>query len=674
VRISVWFSKALHKRAEKQTAAEALKEQTRKFRSLGWAHYIKEDYQSAELDFQHACQGDPDNNLLLGHVYFNSDRYKEAADCYQAAISGIQGAMKKTDSEADLLRKLSYYHCCLGNSYSKQNLIDKALEELDKAQEALSKTEEDANRASTVSYTKPILLDYVTNAYVDLYLSNRQASPPVVLQNANKVSAQALALKPHDGYLHNSLGVVYYHQACAAAETKDNVQAKYFSERATERFKRALNEDAERELQSQFYSDLAVTYDLRARLSTEEDVGIFQQCALDNFKSGLEQDENNQILYDSRADLHSRMKQYTDAINDYLQVIRVAASNGADTAEYHNRLGLVYLAQDQDQNDQEKVQQAIGEFKQAIAERKDSIEPYANLGEAYLRKKQYDEAISKYLEALNIARQANVDIAIYYNLLGLAYDRKGDLVEAVSQYKQAIHESKQADPVFQWNLGYAHYRLKQYDDAVREWEVLVKLESKDASYWNWLGNAYYASENYDKAIQAYKNAVEHAPEQALYRRNLGNACMEGQQIPNAIEAFQRAIERDSEDWTNHYLLGMAYRRSNEFEKARAEYGRALEHAQEKTQTVKIRRGLGLLYQAHNKFDEAIRELEWVRDELPEDIDVRMSLAVAYAGKGRMQDASAEIQAAKKLNPEDARLPEAFTRVHELLDDSSLHSS
>jgi len=142
----------------------------------------------------------------------------------------------------------------------------------------------------------------------------------------------------------------------------------------------------------------------------------------------------------------------------------------------------------------------------------------------------------------------------------------------------------------------------------------------------------------------------------------------------AAEACLKSIELDPQNWNSHYLLGLAYRRLNEFDKARAEYNRALELAPDTTPStiLRIRRSLGFLYQAFRHFDEAIPELEPVCSQSPDDVDVRLSLGVSYAGTTKPREALAQLQAAAKLAPNDGRISQGFLDAYALLGESVLH--
>jgi tetratricopeptide (TPR) repeat protein len=63
-----------------------------------------------------------------------------------------------------------------------------------------------------------------------------------------------------------------------------------------------------------------------------------------------------------------------------------------------------------------------------------SAESYTNLGNAYYRKKQYDQALINYNEALRV----NPQYSIGYQNRGMVYEVLGRKDEAIADYRNAL--------------------------------------------------------------------------------------------------------------------------------------------------------------------------------------------------------------------------------------------
>lgn len=112
----------------------------------------------------------------------------------------------------------------------------------------------------------------------------------------------------------------------------------------------------------------------------------------------------------------------------------------------HYNLGNIY-------NQQGFFDQAISEYKRALAIRPDFEDTLNNLGVAYMRQGNFDEAISEYKKALAI----NPDSANAYYNLGTVNAKRGLMNKAISQLKKAITLNPNHAGAH-YNLGMAYYQ------------------------------------------------------------------------------------------------------------------------------------------------------------------------------------------------------------------------
>ncbi len=103
------------------------------------------------------------------------------------------------------------------------------------------------------------------------------------------------------------------------------------------------------------------------------------------------------------------------------------------------------------------------------------------------RTKRWKQAIPNFRKSLEIEpKQADV-----LNYLGYTFVDAGEnLEEGFSLIRQAIELSPKAGYIRD-SLGWAHYRLGQYKEAVAELEIAVALEAADATINDHLGDAYW---------------------------------------------------------------------------------------------------------------------------------------------------------------------------------------
>ncbi|MET0313512.1 MAG: tetratricopeptide repeat protein, partial [Hansschlegelia sp.] len=104
------------------------------------------------------------------------------------------------------------------------------------------------------------------------------------------------------------------------------------------------------------------------------------------------------------------------------------------------------------------------------------------------------------------------DQPLIMNYLGYSWIDKGvNLDEGMKLIKRAV-ELKPDDGYIVDSLGWAHYRLGKYDDAVRELERAVELRPQDPVMNDHLGDAYWRVGRKVEARFQWSHAVDLKPE------------------------------------------------------------------------------------------------------------------------------------------------------------------
>ncbi|MDO8446095.1 MAG: hypothetical protein Q7T53_08355 [Deltaproteobacteria bacterium] len=81
------------------------------------------------------------------------------------------------------------------------------------------------------------------------------------------------------------------------------------------------------------------------------------------------------------------------------------------------------------------------------------------------------------------------NLASCYTLIGNRKMSEGKLADAISDFKSALYYSD--DPNIKFYKGYAHYRLKEYDDAVYELEKAADSGLSSPDLFILIGKAFY---------------------------------------------------------------------------------------------------------------------------------------------------------------------------------------
>jgi tetratricopeptide (TPR) repeat protein len=113
--------------------------------------------------------------------------------------------------------------------------------------------------------------------------------------------------------------------------------------------------------------------------------------------------------------------------------------------------------------------------------------------------------------------------------------------------------------------GYAHFHLGEYKSAISAYDRALEIDVNNVEPWNLKGLAYYRLKNYDKAIAACEKAIDVNPNDAMVWYNYACYLVLSGRIDEGLEGLKRSIEID----INYAKKSV---RDRDFESARAEEG------------------------------------------------------------------------------------------------------
>jgi tetratricopeptide (TPR) repeat protein len=185
---------------------------------------------------------------------------------------------------------------------------------------------------------------------------------------------------------------------------------------------------------------------------------------------------------------------------------------------------------------------ALKEAKLALGIDAASVDAAVVIVHAYYLKRLYDTA-EVMLDELLKRPSAKNNAGLYY-VYGLVYDKLNKKAEALLAYTKAVdldgdHASARI------NLGVHQLANKAYDDAIENYEKVLRLGRDDAEIQNSLGSAYRGrSGDYDKASRerdsflqkaetAYKRATTYDSNYAPAQYNLGLLFLDADPFPTS---------------------------------------------------------------------------------------------------------------------------------------------
>ncbi|MDV2502366.1 MAG: MFS transporter [bacterium] len=137
-------------------------------------------------------------------------------------------------------------------------------------------------------------------------------------------------------------------------------------------------------------------------------------------------------------------------------------------------------------------------------------------GMAYLNQQRWDDAIASFREAIHL----KPDSARAYFGLGTAYHKKGQWDAAIGSFKKGIHLKPDSAGAHR-GLGTVYFKKGQWDDAIASYKETIRLKPDVALSHAALGGAYGKKDQHDLAIASYKEAVRLEPGYVLAHFGLG---------------------------------------------------------------------------------------------------------------------------------------------------------
>jgi len=153
-----------------------------------------------------------------------------------------------------------------------------------------------------------------------------------------------------------------------------------------------------------------------------------------------------------------------------------------------------------------------------------------------------------------------------------------------------------------------------------------------------LARVYHAYEFLDSAEPAYLNARRLASGNSEWPHLLGVLYQQTGRLEEAAEALSTARRLQPRDYAAAIALGDIYMSLNRLVDAREQFQSVIE-----VFPAVARRGLGDVAMRERKFGEAVEHYRAVLDRVPQANAIHYSLAMAYRGMGRMDEAREHLE-------------------------------
>lgn len=335
------------------------------------------------------------------------------------------------------------------------------------------------------------------------------------------------------------------------------------------------------------------------------------------------------------ADLDNQEKSEDDEVAD----ARKAVEANPRSAEANYALGQALA-------DDDRSQEGILSFREALRLKRDYKEAYLSLAAALHTLSRHDEETIVYRQALDaLPDDLHLLEAIGKQLL--AREHKAEALEFLNQ----LVKFKPQDVELRISIGRAYIDLGRYDEAVQANQDAIHIKHDSAGAYHNLGWAYYKLKRYQEALSAFENVVTLEPGYFDLHRvfsNIGLVYIRLQRYEEAVSACKRAIQIDPSNPYGYTGLADAYYFQERYDQALEMYKRGIEIGG--VDDYMVYGNLGSLYLELGNVPEAEKAFRDAIRYKPDFSQGYVELADTLYRQRRIAEAEAALRDAVRIEP------------------------
>jgi tetratricopeptide (TPR) repeat protein len=175
-------------------------------------------------------------------------------------------------------------------------------------------------------------------------------------------------------------------------------------------------------------------------------------------------------------------------------------------------------------------------------------------------------------------------------------------------------------------LATSQYFIKQYDNAIRNFEISIAKEPQRAELYNWVGVCELLSGNYISARDNFKQCIRLDNDYSLAYFNLGKTQYELEDYGSAAKNLEKAQESMQNDPDIIKMLADIYYNMSKWNKSKTLY-EALYTLNKKSERANYR--LGDIYVRLGQWDKAVAYLSNFLSLVPNNVEAEKKIGIAY---------------------------------------------
>jgi tetratricopeptide (TPR) repeat protein len=223
---------------------------------------------------------------------------------------------------------------------------------------------------------------------------------------------------------------------------------------------------------------------------------------------------------------------------------------------------------------------------------------------------------------------------------------------SLAQEAKQLSGEKSADAKRESDLfmaGRSAAKEQRYDDAVREFQAAIAINSKNKLYYDNLGYCMNKLRRYDKAIEALNHSISLDAKNSYAYRELGISFCGKQQPEKAIEFLRQAVSLNQSDVVNRRWLGYALYQAKQYDAAVSALDEALKLRPDNFDA-NYWRGVSLF--KLSRFDDADQSLAKAASLRPNDFNANFWRGISLVRVRKFKDAVSSFERAHEVKPDD----------------------
>jgi tetratricopeptide (TPR) repeat protein len=200
----------------------------------------------------------------------------------------------------------------------------------------------------------------------------------------------------------------------------------------------------------------------------------------------------------------------------------------------------------------------------------DDFETNFKAGLTYFQNKQYDDAITKFKDALVFDPKSS---EVYY-FLGLSYHEKEMFKEAINEFNKAITLNPH-DPEIHNSLAISYLKDSNDEDSIKELAIVYHLDSRNVLFRRFPPEILFGGKSLDFGIKCFRKLVQKNPNNIKYRLVFFKLLDEKGLLEESLIQAKELVILEPFQSQHHQRIGSSYRKMGRLDEALYSFKQAI---------------------------------------------------------------------------------------------------